>query len=291
MNFPYLKRLPTYMDPVIWFLIPACIYAIYHFWNTPDKWKIVFLNWWLFSVLVFFIVTGTHAPYIIPAYVAGVVLVGILLSQTTRGETHAQIASVSGLLLTLTLSPRFGVSPLQLARRGMWNRDPTSDQLRFIGFILAIGGILLWPYISEALQSEFRIGRNVKKFIPVLVAVIIALSLAAPATFPAANTQYSTGMWVQDNVDPNEPVSVVRGSPAIHAFIFYSDRRVSPVKLNNVNNSCDCSVLVGPQSLSDNYGSEATLPVHTFGSEWTLLDLKGQKSTNRLREQHQIGYI
>jgi len=247
MNFPYLQRLPSYLDPWIWFLIPASGYLAWRVRNDYEREKILFLVWWAGSVFVFFAFTGTHAAYIYPMHVSIVILIGITFAAASRGDQVASRAILAGIIITLILSPRLSQTSFQLAWEGMWGRDPTAGIIRLPAFLLLVAGILLWPRIAK-ISSRMGFPRKVSAVVPVVVAVLLIAPLVAPASFPAPESQRSTGHWVATQTDKDVRINMIpgNGSYDIHSFVFYSNREVTKSTLDDLNKNKNVRVGLVP---------------------------------------------
>lgn len=268
MNFPYLERLPSFLDPAIWFLVPALAYVAWRYRNRADRWKPLFLAWWGGSVFVFFLFTGTHSPYIYPMYVPVVIVVGVAIAGATRGESEAIAAVLVAVGLTLLFSPRLSLTPLELSWRGMWGRDPTEGILRLPAFLLLAGGALSWPTV-RGLVLDLPLSERFRTTIPIALAVLLTIPLVAPATFPAPESQRTAGKWVSSQTDGDATIHVVPGEDrsAIHAFVFYSNRDITRTTVSNLANSTTVRVAMVPEDQLESVSKPVSnnMTVRTFG--------------------------
>lgn len=280
MNFPYLRRIPTYLDPVLWFLIPGLLFVAIRWWPINDRWRIAFFGWWGGSVLGFFMITGTHPAYIFPALVPAVILVGVTVAAATRGDHHGRIALIAGSVLVILISPRFGLTPIKLPVQGIWGRDPTRFFLRRVGLGIAVSGVLMWPWITSRLETV-ELSDLARTGVPVVLALLCLFSMVAPASYPAPGGQKEAGHWVNEHTESDTPLQIIKADDtAVHSLVFYANRGVERTTVRELNQDGQMTHALVPadQISSVERSPEINITVGTRSTDFYLL---GFNASNR----------
>lgn len=231
MKYPYFRHLASFADPWIWIAIPASAYLIY---LRDDRHDTVFLLYWGCSVVIFFAVTGNHGHYIYPAYVPLAIIVGISISDVLNGARTAAIAVGSGIGITFIFSPRVGVLDLRWL---LWGIEPTPKWTVTAGLVLLLGSFVVSQNSVPTVDLRFVFSNDSTPIAIVIVSVLVATALAAPALIPTpyGETQRNAGYAVAMTTPPDATIYYsTNASAKLLSFAFYSDRRFQPTSIENI---------------------------------------------------------
>jgi 4-amino-4-deoxy-L-arabinose transferase-like glycosyltransferase/predicted small secreted protein len=160
MRYPYFRRLPTFLDPWVYFLLPAAVAAVAlgarRWWtgrgSTPtgrpgraDVETTLLFAWWTALVPVLFAVTrGNHPWYLLPMYVPAALLVGRLLADASRGRGPAVVGTLFGAAGFAVYSYRVpDWSSVAVRRAGGLQGELAAGPLVAAALLLGVGALLL----------------------------------------------------------------------------------------------------------------------------------------------------
>lgn len=170
MKFPYISTAPTFFGPWLYVLLAAAPVSVYALSERID-WFAAFLSFWCIFVFCFFLLTGNHPWYLMPAFVPAALIVGRALSAALAGQRKAGGAIISGILLALVLSPR-SLSPVAAPLMRIWGHEPGAGFVFTITLIL-IAGVVALSQLRAFSRSRQTIGA-------VGLACLIVVALAGP---------------------------------------------------------------------------------------------------------------
>ncbi len=235
MKFPYLATAPTYLGQWIFVLPAAVVVSVWYLGDSREvDWFNAFLAWWGAFVFIFFLVTGNHPHYLMPAYVPAAMILGNTLAASLRGVRAAWVAISGGLGFALLLAPR-SVSPISLPASRLWGHEPGAGLL-FVAVLISVIGV-----IYTAQRTTFSFDQQYATAIA--MSILLVTTLAAPTliTGDPFESRQQFANDVSEEVE-NGPVYVVieDGVSQHWRFLtveFYLDTSVVPERVEAVNDA------------------------------------------------------
>ncbi|SDQ58888.1 4-amino-4-deoxy-L-arabinose transferase [Halopelagius longus] len=254
MKYPYFKNFLVHFDPWVYFLIPAALVTRDLSTDRDDMTSLtpLFLCWWGVSTMLFFVYTGNHQWYIIPAYVPFSLLVGWLFSLALRREPTAIVGVLVGTALTLLFSFRMAeFSPFAEPRtQHLLSGELVTGVQFLLGIAVVVGAILLFPTVKRIFtdgmsDGGYHIASNI---VPVALAVFVVVAfVGAPPSLSKERMQEqkAAGNLVDSGVPAEERVYVGRHAVgSVHfTWAFYADHSLESIELSEVDGSVQYLVL------------------------------------------------
>ncbi|MUV57241.1 glycosyltransferase family 39 protein [Halogeometricum sp. CBA1124] len=250
MHFPYIKAVPFFYDPWIFFLLPATVVLGLFAYRRHDVelgYDLAFLVWWAVSVFVFFLFTGNNSWYLLPSYVAGALLVGALFSETSRGTPVATKATLVGLVATLLFSTRLEpLSPFSIEWVWWMPGNVTEGLTYLFGLLTGAAFLLATPRVVAYLREHLHEDDSdiaVTAFSVFAIAVLmVGLIGATPPVMnqpPRFSDAKSLGLDLRQEVPETESVhfetGILEQTGSIFHVAFYSRRSHVQASMPEIN--------------------------------------------------------
>lgn len=255
MQIPYFRYLPDMTDPWVYFGIFAVALVLFRLLSEigmvveiehvrTRTMDLLFVSWWFGAIIIFFAVTGNHRWYLLPAFVPLALVVGWMLTGTSRGRHASTIGTGLGAVLTAILSARVAwPSPINQ----QLNMGPGAPIVQGWVFTLAVGGFLFlivlvgqlsrYSWIHNRVHTvttDGGLGRlavpresydQVRRGCLVVGALGLVMVISAPAVYDVTSgsaTQAEFGQAVDERALPN--ATIYLDSHATHRTPFYPFR-------------------------------------------------------------------
>lgn len=250
MLFPYFKSVPFFFDPWIFFLLPAAVVIGLFAYRRHDfqiGWDLGFLVWWLISVFGFFAFTGNNSWYLLPSYVAGALLVGILFSETSRGDATAVKGTLVGLGATLLFSTRLApIAPFSIEWVWWMPGEVTEGMHYLLGLLAGAAFLLATPRAVAHLRAVLdERERDLASTVLVIGVVTILMTGLVGATPPAMNQPQrfseskALGLDLRQEVPDTEVVyfenGILERTGSMFHVAFYSRRSHARASLTSIH--------------------------------------------------------
>ncbi|WP_254769194.1 ArnT family glycosyltransferase [Salinilacihabitans rarus] len=308
MAYPYFRRLPSYFDPWIYFLLPAVVATAVVAVRSrgadrrPGRDPLrdaLFLAWWFGAVLGFYAVTGNQAWYVLPIYVPAGLLIGRLVSLAASARGADRALARAGLLaggaLALTVTYRLDVRPLVEYR--LQASVPGG-----IAFALALGAavavLVAEPRLDAALRRRLPSpdASRVRTAAFVLLSLLVVATVATPVSMGGSDLQRqqeAVGALIDEQAPPDATVYVVPESTragGFHALAFYADRPIEPATPERLASGGEGEAAYLFARAGDISGLDREVrvvgTVRADGETYVLLELAPVASSERVAARH-----
>jgi 4-amino-4-deoxy-L-arabinose transferase-like glycosyltransferase len=255
MCYPYLQNIWIQTDPIIYI---AMLGFLYSYWSSNRKtiYKNSFMIWWASVVTIFFMFTGNHPWYLIPAYPAFSLITGKVVADAMENVIVARIVVILSTALIFAFSPRIGiVDPFSITLAGTGRTELAkiyqTGVLYVVGLILFSAIIVSSHQINKKiLNSKLYFNRYTRLILKTVMALSVLLFFVGVPIVPA--TEKKTVGDFQDNIKSKElgqrTENVVPKSETVYiassinnyawshfTYEFYSDRKIKPVNISELD--------------------------------------------------------
>jgi 4-amino-4-deoxy-L-arabinose transferase-like glycosyltransferase len=295
MCYPYLQNIWIQTDPIIYIFIPGSLYLCY---SNRDRLigENSFVIWWALVVIVFFSLTGNHPWYLIPAYPAICLLTGKVIADATRNKFLAKVVLIFSGALVFALSPRLGViDPYLIALDGAVRTELAEvyqiGLLYSIGVVIFLITIVFYSRIYKKISNLLDFNNKKPQLIlKTTVALLVLFFFVGVPISPTGGTKTIGDR--QDNINSKElgtkTANIVPKNEEIYmtevmnnyawshfVYEFYSDRKIIPTKLQNLdeNKNIHYAIIRPSRSPDRNYKIVINAKNTNFG-DWLLIKLQ-----------------
>lgn len=209
MRYPYFLNFPDLFGVWMFFLIPAAL-AVISGKPHGESWeKPLFLVWWAASTFGVFVATGNHSWYIIPMFVPCSILIGKVVSDSSRYLPPAIVSVAGGFTLLIVTA-------------GITDRTLVLG----LGFAVILSGQKVGSIARRQLstsQTEFL--RTTASLALVAFVVLSVISLQPFASSePTYDGEEKLGIAANEHIPEGETIGLHTKTPKVWKFTFHANR-------------------------------------------------------------------